>query len=725
MSARSQHSIIPSNRSPQVTLAWLAASASCLCSVASAQEEPGRSVRTLEEVIVTAQKRAERLEDVPISISVLSGADLDTSRADGITEALNRVPGVAGTVNFQSGNTQLTVRGVTAAGATFFGSNPIGYYLDTVPFTLVKSAIVPDSNAYDLQRVEVLRGPQGTLYGASALNGVVRVLTRDANLDRFEFKGRSSASSTADGGENFRGDVAINVPIVDGKFAARAVIGYQDLSGWIDKPGDKDANSQKIANYRLKLNARPTDELSIGLMAWRSRNDTDAPATSADGEFSTAVLPEPYSTDFDAYGLKIGYDFPAFSISSSTSYLDYENPAHVDFPAAPDFHIDAATEFAATVFSQEVNLSSTGTGVWQWTLGGFYRDGKDQYPQTLSFNGAPLSPTYGWHDQSESSAIFGQLTRSFADGRYELTGGLRYFEDTVTSSEGPVGAPAVLNTRKKFDATTPRVALTWHPSKEASVYASYAEGFRSGFDQFNFFKETFDAAPIKPDTLKNYEIGLKGRSADRRFDYEAAVFYIDWKDVQQALTTVTPDGVPHAGNTNGGGASGVGFELAASIRPVERLELGINGSWNDLTADDPVNARVFSVPLNDFQDVTLFEPGERLSNSPEYTVGVFGDYGFPLGGRGLEGHFSVSGNYTSEQEYRSLLPNLYKTVGDSMLICRAAFALQAGERWTATFYAENLNDERGTPIRGPVGVPDFSARVRPRTLGLQVEYHFD
>lgn len=194
-----------------------------------------RETRPLEEVIVTAQKRAERLQDVPIAISVLDGASLDNATVEGVAAALNRVPGVTTVTGSFFGGTQVTVRGITAAGPVASGASPVSYYLDSAPFGLVKTAIVPDANAYDLDRVEVLRGPQGTLYGAGGVGGVVRILTKDANPDAFEIKARTSGSSTKDGGENYRGDMAVNVPIVAGKLAARAVVGYEDWGGWIDR----------------------------------------------------------------------------------------------------------------------------------------------------------------------------------------------------------------------------------------------------------------------------------------------------------------------------------------------------------------------------------------------------------------------------------------------------------------------------------------------------------
>ena len=134
----------------------------------------------LDEIVVTAQKREQRIQDVPISLSVMGGAELDKSSIQSVSDALSLVPGVAVNVTGQGGETRLTIRGVTAAGSLFAGPSPIGYYLDSVPFGLVRSAVQPDANSYDLNRIEVLRGPQGTLYGASALNGVVRV--RDGRL---------------------------------------------------------------------------------------------------------------------------------------------------------------------------------------------------------------------------------------------------------------------------------------------------------------------------------------------------------------------------------------------------------------------------------------------------------------------------------------------------------------------------------------------------------------
>jgi iron complex outermembrane recepter protein len=680
-----------------------------------AQNGGSESPSTLEEVIVTAQKRTERLRDVPISISVLSGEHLDKSTAQGVAEMLGGVPGVATTLSFQGGGTQVAVRGVAAAGAQFYGSSPIAYYLDTVPFGFVKSALAPDSNAYDLQRVEVLRGPQGTLYGASALNGVVRILTQDADLDQLEFKARTSASTTDAGGENFRGDMAVNVPLIVGKLAARAVVGYEDVSGWIDRPNDTDANDAELRNLRLKVNAQPLDDLSIGLSAWLSRSDFGAPSTGDKRNLHSSLRDESITTDYDAFGLKIGYAPAAFSITSMTSYLEYENISSLDllpYVAAP---LVLPTHLNSEVFTQEIVLQSMSEGVWRWSIGGIYRDARDRLWQNIA--GVYPAPT-DFSDDSESFAVFGEVSRLFLDGRVELTVGLRHFEDDVTQSENVrhTGDPSesLYRASSTFEADSPRVVVTWHSSDALTLYGSYAKGFRSGFNQnANAVVNAPNFPPLDADTLKNYELGAKGAVLDGRLSFDAAVYYIDWQDVQQPVT-IDINGVPTSVLINGESASGMGVDFALTTQPFDGLELGINLGWNDLAVD----ADVFS------SGAVLFDKGDRLNSSPEYTAGALANYGFALGG--LEARFTASANYTSKQATRTIIGERQAVeTADPILIARTAFSIETPSRWTATLFVDNINNERGTPVRPlALGVPEWAQRVRPRTTGVQLEYRF-
>jgi iron complex outermembrane recepter protein len=666
----------------------------------------------LSEVLVTAQRRQERLLEVPISMSVLSGSDLDRSRVEGVTEALNLVPGVATTVAF-FGGTNLMVRGVTASSPTFAGSSPIAYYLDSVPFGLVNTAIVPDANAYDLDRVEVLRGPQGTLYGASAQNGVVRVLTTDADMGGFDLKARGLMSGTDGGEENYRGDLAINIPLIDDKLAARAVIGHQNLSGWIDRPNESKANDAEINSYRLKVNAQPTDKFSIGLSAWASRADYGAPSNANDDGTHSAQLSEPITIDYNVYGLTLGYEARTFSISSTTGYLDYTNSNVQDFGPFVGVPLALFTDLDADVLSEEVLVNSNLDGPWRWSVGGIYRDGEDRLRQNNLGGGAPFDYANG----SESYAFFGEVARRFLDDRLEWTIGARYFHDDVfvkeNISQGPPGS-APLNTRDSFDATTPRVVLTWRAAEDLNVYGSYSQGFRSGFPQSPAVMRAFPTFPAaEPDELHNYEIGLKASRADGRLTVESAIYYIDWQDVQQLLV-VPAIGTIVASVVNGAGASGVGVDFALACEPLDGLTIEVNVGWNDLTMDEDV----FSL------GTLVFEEGDRLNLSPETTAGASVDYAFPLSGGGLQGRLSASAHYMSEQSSTNMLIGVRTFgVGDSLVVGRLSAVLESRNHWTATLFVDNFNNEDGAVARNVIlPIPDWSPRIRPRTIGVQFEY---
>jgi iron complex outermembrane receptor protein len=666
-----------------------------------------------EEIVVTAQKRQELLEDVPISISVLRGEELDRSNV-GVTDWLNRVPGVMATVNAQSGGTQLAMRGVTASSALFGGASPIAYYVDSVPFGLVKTAIVPDSNAYDLERIEVLRGPQGTLYGATALNGVVRVLTKDADLTEFDLKGRASFSTTEDGGNNYRGDMAINVPLVSGKLAVRAVAGYEDLSGWIDKPTKQDANDAQLTNGRIKIGLQPSESLNVGLSAWIARQRYGAPSRGNDFRQApnpTIDEPEPAATDQNAYGLTVRYEAHGFSLSSMTGYLDYASASDLDLGSA-----FLLTELQARVLSQEVVLSSVRTDEWRWSVGAMYRDAKDRlYSDIPGLIPAPIDYSL----ESRSLAFFGEVTFILLDDRLELTAGLRHFHDDVRQTEHVAadGNPAspLVRSHSKFETNSPRIILTWYPRSRLTLYASYAEGFRSGFDQNPAVLRTIpDFPPVEADTLKNYELGAKGALLDGRVGYDIALYYIDWRDVMQQVAVPYSDAFIGT-VVNGTSASGIGGDMGLSFRPTKGLALGLTFSVNDLTLDGVVISR----------GLVLFDKGDRLMLAPKYTVGVFVDYSFGLGHGGLLGRVAFSANHSDKVMHRMLPPEgLREFTGDSMTVARASFSIDSASHWSATLYVDNINNEQGTPVRSVNGTSGYDLRIRPRTSGLQVEYRF-
>jgi outer membrane receptor protein involved in Fe transport len=288
----------------------------------------------------------------------------------------------------------------------------------------------------------------------------------------------------------------------------------------------------------------------------------------------------------------------------------------------------------------------------------------------------------------------------------------------MTEKASASGAAPVSPIENKFDSITPRAVLTWHPSDDLTLYASYGEGFRSGFPQGpNTRRVAPDFPPVNEDTLKNYELGAKGGGDRVKFD--AAVYYIDWQGVQQSVSIPDPE-IPSAGFgavINGSSASGLGVDFAVMTAPADGLELGLNFGWNDLTMD----ANVLS------GGAVLFSEGDRLNQSPEYTVGGSADYSFPVGLSGLEARLSASANYIAKQENTDLIGNQVVTnPGDAMLIARLSLAIHASDdRWAVTLFSDNINNERGTPLRDTIlNRDDGDLRVRPRTTGLQIDYRY-
>lgn len=681
-------------------------------------------IERLEEVIVTAQKREQDLQSVPISISVVSGETLDRSVSGGVLDEVQKVPGVAITPGGNTGS-QITIRGVGPTATSFFGSSPAGYYLDSVPFGFIKAAFVPDLGAYDLDRVEVLRGPQGTLYGASSTGGLVRILTKDPNLDATEFKYDSFLSNTRYGGLNFGNDAAVNIPLAEGVVAARLVVGYHDLDGWIDQPvtGRKNANDSKIKTLRFKVKAEPTDALMLKASVWFSRQEDGAPPFATDGRQYGTNIDETANSDFDLYEFDLGYDFGWAAFNSSTSFMNYDFDRNSGTGTGGFLNVQNAD-----VFSEEATLVSTGDGPWRWTLGGIYRGVDEQIIQFANDGTGVIccgdvAPT-DISLYSRSYAAYGELTRAFLDGRFELSGGLRYFHDKVYQNENSRvdGLTPLGRTRSRtFNKVSPRVVATWLPSRHFTAYASYSEGFRSGVDQYaNALRLTPSLPDADPDNLKNYEIGIKG-DLGRILNFEVAAYYQDWRDVQYAnLTYDAVIGRFHAVTLNGPSASGPGVDASLTVRPSRHLSLGGTVSWNDLTYDDTVIA-----DFGPFGSAVVYDKGDRLNASPEWTASAWGEYAVPLSGWARELRFSASANYVSERYERLFGKGGPNFTAKPLTTVAARATLELENNLSIAVFADNLTNEQ-TPISGAdptVGRAEFK-RLRPQTVGVQLGFKY-
>jgi iron complex outermembrane recepter protein len=694
----------------------------------SAAEENAADDEQLDEIVVTAQRREQNLVEVPISISVLDGASLDRGSEQGVIEALTKVPGVGAYEGFQTGGAFISIRGVNAMGNVSVGASPIGYYIDMAPFQLVRTAIAPDASAYDLERVEVLRGPQGTLFGAGSQNGTVRILTREAELNEVSAKARVALSSTEDGSLGYRGDAALNIPVVTDKLGLRLVGGYQDLGGWIDRPNEEDSNNGRAVNLRLRADAKPTPELSISSLFWLSRTDLNGGAGGSTNETHRSTIPDPIDTDFDLYGLKASYDFAPFTAESSTSYLDYgvDSTLQGNF-TAPGANV-LTTNLQAKVFTQELILSSRSEGMFEWTAGAMYRDAEDilvQYRENI-FTNTPIAPyVQPSHtlNSSESYAVFGEVTAKLADGFLDLTAGARFFHDQVGVKEvqrqsgSPTPASPLVDVEDTFEKVSPRAVVALHPGNRSTIYASYSEGFRSGFEQspaLLVFDQSYP--PISPDNVENYEIGAKGELFNGMLSAEAALYRIKWTDVQLSVSVLVGASIL-TGTLNAGSATGTGFDAGLTFRPLERLSIGGSFSVNSLELDRDV------LNQNAARTVAFFK-GDRLPLSPKYTAGADLTYAFSLGGWDAE--FRYDASYASA---RSTFANVggvsVQNEGDDFLTMNARFAVEPREGWRIGLFVNNVNDKRGY-IQAPLAptLIEYSTRSRPRTIGAQLDVRF-
>jgi iron complex outermembrane recepter protein len=676
---------------------------------AAAQSAGSVDETGLEEIVVTAQRRAERLQDVPISISVLSGEDLDRSSVRAVSDALNQIGGVS-LLGTQPGEMSVSIRGVVPAA----GTSTTGYYLDEVPFAFIGGlggAVLPDANAFDLARVEVLRGPQGTLYGVNALGGVVRVLSNDANPNEFEAKGRARVSHTEQGSGDYGGDLAINVPLIPGKLAIRGVAGYSNLSGFIDSSttGERQINDTRAQAYRLKARYEPNDRASVSLGATRSRIDNGAPSQAFDNLTTPLSGDQPDERIYDAYNLIAEYDWSSASLLSSTSYLDYDTDTRVGSAGLQYFqHLDGR------IFAQEFRLSSRLQGPWQWSAGTFYKDTTNedlQDARPIFGVSAAVNST-----SSESYAVFGELTRSFAEGRFELTGGLRYFNDRIkrASVSNFFGTAVPPPQSADFDPTTGRIVLAYKPQPNKMFYVSAATGFRNGLPRDGLIASIDPRFPaLDPDELLTYEVGSKGRVLGGAITYDASVYYTVWTDIQQAISLLFGNrsfGVA----VNGDDASGTGVDASVAYQPTSALSLHASAGWNDLKFEKDVISN----------SVVLFAKDSRLNTSPEWTGSAGVTYRIATPITGTHAVLSSSYTYRSGLLFRRLAgTNLQTVEADYLRTLSASIGLES-ERWSAEIFGDNLLDDRNAIMPPDPFRFGISGRQRPRMIGLQTTFRY-
>ncbi|HEY0505155.1 MAG TPA: TonB-dependent receptor, partial [Lysobacter sp.] len=553
------------------------------------------------EVIVTATRRAERLQDVPASIQAIGGEELQRTGAVDFADYGRTVAGVS-FIDSGPGRAQIFIRGVSTGGDASTGKEAtVGVYIDETPVS--EGSSQPDLKLYDIDRIEVLRGPQGTLYGSGSLGGTLRVITRQPEFSGVSGYVQGLLSGTEEGGANQSANGWINVPLSD-TLALRAVAYAVHNDGFLDDAYGtprKDINDEDTYGGRVAVRAKPSDALDVVLTGIYQRTTAGAYYRVTDTYPDLVILqsaPEPFRDRYGVVNLKVDYDFGVATLTSSTSVFDrrryFENDIDYFLGALGIPEGDSRLTYDAKATVQEVRLASNGEGRLRWVVGAFFTDRDDDYHQTINFRGAPPPATPGDNlfladtlATTKQTAGFGEVSFDFAP-KLTATVGVRVSRtdrSTEAIKDGLVlGGRSVLTGDFEETSTTPKFNLSYKPNDDVLLYLQAAKGFRIG--GVNPGLPPCAATPgctidvgdsFGSDSLWNYEVGAKLQLLERRLTVNASAFYIDWSDIQ--LNVSRGDGFD--GFLNSGDAKSKGVEVEVRARLTEQLRIGGQVTYTD------------------------------------------------------------------------------------------------------------------------------------------------
>jgi iron complex outermembrane receptor protein len=696
-------------------------------------------------IIITAQKRRQRLLDVPQSVSVISGDRLEKQHAQRLSDYLTRIPS-AYVVEGQAGDSRIVLRGINTGGV----GATVATYVDETPFGSATGlanggVLAPDIDPFELARVEVLRGPQGTLYGANSLGGLVKFVTLSPDTHAFSGAAEAGIEDVAHGDMGWWTRAAVNVPVSNA--AAFRLSGfYRKDPGYIDDPHlGNDVNDGKTYGGRASLLVTPTDRLKIRATAM-AENIRSNGTNTVDLDRVTLrpmggdlehirVLREPNEVDYRLYNTTIDYDFGGVNLVSSTSYgtLDQKTVEDVSSAYAGLLSFLFGTPLGAGLdqgltqrrFTQEVRLASSGVRPLEWTIGGFYTHEKNRLSQSLFGVGAATGErvpsldgvlVIGLPSRYSEYAGFANATWHVSP-KFDLTAGGRYSHNRQSNEQitGGLFGASMFSGKSSDGVFTYSLAPTFKPNPNTRTYARIAKGYRPGGpNAVSPLAENAVPRHFGPDTTTNYEVGIKTETDDHLLSLEASAFLIDWKKIQ-LLVQIAGLGV----NANGGGARSQGVELTAGLNPSRYLSFYANGSYVDahLTEDAPVSFGGFK--------------GDQLPFNPRWQGTVGTEYNRPLGER-LAGHAGISLHYTGKRRSDFRGPPAPPSPAPPQLRLGAYTQVDAHagvdiDRFRIDAFVHNLTDARGITnvgFFGDVGGDVAAAVIRPRSFGLAIGYRY-
>jgi len=687
--------------------------------------DPNHSFQ-LTEIIVTATKRAELIQNVPQSISAVTGADLEHLGATQIEDYFNYVPGLNFLSNGTLGQHELSLRGITTG---LSGSGTVGIYVDDVPFGSTSGfaeggLLALDLVPFDLSRIEVLRGPQGTLYGSNALGGILKYVTNQPDSSKFDGLAQLDASSVAGSGSGAGGKLMLNIPLSPGVAALRVSGYYEKSPGWVENVtlGAKDVNESTEKGGRAALLLTPTDALSFKLATVLQDINTNGnsledinPGThdpSVGINKQARNVSEPFKEQFRQYSGTIKYDFGPLQLVSATSYQTLWSIAQADQTANFGIPLFADNTVTNHKFNQELRLLSPQGQTLEWLLGASYDSEKGQQLEDYEFlppvAGLPLVfVTFPSHYKEH--AVFGDLTWHM-NSQFDLTLGGRWNKNdqdfSITETGAEIGPTPLL-----ISGTSSDTSWTWlvNPSYRVNsnlmLYARVATGFRPGGPNVIIPGTPGVPQTFKPDKTINYELGAKSQLLDGRATLDVSVFRINWTDIQllQNFGRFNAFG-------NGSTARSQGLEVVGSYRPLPGLTLGLDGAFTEanLTSAAPAVGGA---------------NGDRLPYVPRLSGAATADYDFPIAAH-LSGFAGLSIRLTGDRntdfsgvDCPSCTPNL-------TLRQYTALDLRTGIKsggWNAELFVKNVTNKLGE-LSSPQ--PTQIGLLQPRTIGVLLSSAF-
>ncbi|CAN5237639.1 TonB-dependent receptor [soil metagenome] len=706
------------------------------------------------DIIVTATKRNEGIRDVPLAISAVTGEQLAKANANSLSDYIVRLPGVVFN-DYQPGVSEVIIRGISATTYHEQGQTTTGYYLNEIPLVEPGFPIgIPDVDTFDLDRVEVLRGPQGTLFGSSALGGLINYIVKTADPSGIHAAAQGSVGYTnhADGQVNYAGKAMINLPIIKDKLAVR-IMGLQRVdAGYADNTGTgvKGSNDFRTRGLRGSIVFTPTDGTKITYLSTYQDTKLSDQTYLTNIDALTRYTPnaEPQKTSFFLNSLRLDQDlgfanFTIFgSVDEKTNFTQFDASydgflnGHTTGPLAPV----SITNARANIKQGEARLASKGDGPLRWLIGASYLVAKKySYDQTIApgaqayidanpgiidptvypiRTGAALAPgdqLYGYISDTinKDFGVFGEVSYRPIPA-VEITAGGRYYnveaKGTVTNQRGYVSqsytdVSSFLD--KKEDGFTPKATISVRPITGFLAYMTYSKGFRVGGINPNAGLVTGIPLAYDSDSVDNYEAGVKFGLLHNRLLIDATVFNIDWNNIQAREFGPGPNYYSYV--INAASANIAGVEFAGTAKVSRNLSFSSNVTFQDakLTAPLPDNYG------------PGYPTGTKLPGSSKWSVANNLLLDFP--------DMKIAPSIEFAHRYLSSAPvafgNPTTRGGFSQFDLRGSVTVMNSVRLMA--YLNNIFDKRGL-LNGPFAgqtSPAFSV-IRPRTVGLRIDAGF-